>query len=76
MDSDPFIVSTKVNGIYFIKALIDSECLAYGTVSQRFTRKWRLKRIFITSRPLIKLISMITNTNSEVAYINIDFDNY
>jgi hypothetical protein len=76
MDSEPFIISIRVNGIYFIKTLIDSGCLAYGIISQRFTRKWRLKRILITLRPFIKLISTTTNTISKVAYINIDLDGY
>jgi hypothetical protein len=49
MDSEPFIVSTKVNKFYFIKTFIDSGYLVYDIISQRFTRKWRLKRIFITS---------------------------
>jgi hypothetical protein len=33
MNGEPFIISTKVNGIYFIKTLIDSEYLAYGIIS-------------------------------------------
>jgi hypothetical protein len=76
MDNEPFIVFIRVNGIYFIKTFIDSGCLAYGIISQRFTRKWRLERIPITPRPLIKLILTTTNTISKMAYINIDLDSY
>jgi hypothetical protein len=76
MDGEPFIVSTRINGICFAKTLIDSGYLAYGTVSQRFARKWRLERISITLRPLTELMSTTTNTISEVAYMDIDLDSY
>ncbi len=76
MDGEPFIVSTRVNGICFAKTLIDSGCLAYGTVSQRFARKWRLERIPITPRPLTELMSTTTNAISEVAYMDIDLDGH
>jgi hypothetical protein len=76
MDGEPFIVSTRVNGICFAKTLIDSGCLAYGTVSQRFARKWRLERIPITPRPLTELMSTTMNAISEVAYMDIDLDGH
>ena len=76
MDSEPFIISTRVNGICFAKTLVDSGCLAYGTVSQRFARKWRLERIPITPRPLTELMSTTTNAISEVAYMDIDLDGH
>ena len=76
MDREPFIVSTRINGICFARTLIDTGCLAYGTVSQRFARKWRLKRIPITPRPLTELISTTASAISEVAYIDIDLDGY
>ena len=76
MDGEPFIISTRVNGICFAKTLIDSGCLAYGTVSQRFARKWRLERIPITPRPLTELMSTTTNAISEVAYMDIDLDGH
>jgi hypothetical protein len=76
MDGEAFIVSTRVNGICFAKTLIDSGCLAYGTVSQRFARKWRLERIPITPRPLIELMSTTASAISEVAYMDIDLDGH
>jgi hypothetical protein len=45
MNDEPFIISTKINRICFAKIFIDSECLAYNIISQRFARKWRLERI-------------------------------
>jgi hypothetical protein len=33
MDNEPFIISIKVNRIYFIKTLINSGCLAYDIIS-------------------------------------------
>src|SRR5271163_2167307 len=76
MDGEPFIVSTRVNGICFAKTLIDSGCLAYGTVSQRFARRWHLERIPLTPRPLPELMSTTTNAISEVAYMYIDLDGH
>ena len=76
MDGEPFIVSTRVNGVHFAKTLIDSGCLAYGTVSQRFARKWRLERIPITPRPLTELMSTTADAISEVAYMDIDLDGH
>ena len=76
MDVEPFIISTRVNKICYAKTLIDSGCLAYGTVSQRFARKWRLERIPIAPRPLTELMSTTMNAISEVAYIDIDLDGH
>ena len=76
MDGEPFIVSTRVNRICFAKTLMDSGCLAYGTVSQRFARKWRLERIPITPRPLTELMSTTKDAITEVAYMDIDLDGH
>src|SRR4051794_28816158 len=76
MDGEPFIVSTRVNGICYAKTLIDSGCLAYGTISQRFAQKWRLERIPITPRPLTELMSTTKSAISEVAYMDIDLDGH
>jgi hypothetical protein len=76
MDSEPFIVSTRVNGICYARTLIDSGCLAYGTISQRFAQKWRLERIAITPRPLTELMSTTKSAISEVAYMDIDLDGH
>ena len=76
MDGEPFIISTRVNRICFAKTLIDSGCLAYGTISQRFACKCRLERIPITPRPLTELMLTTTEAISEVAYIDIDLDGY
>ena len=76
MDGEPFIISTRVNGICFAKTLIDSGCLAYGTVSEHFARKWRLERIPIVPRPLTELMSTTKKAISEVAYMDIDLDGH
>ena len=76
MDGEPFIVSTRVNGIAFAKTLIDSGCLAYGTVSERFARKWHLDRISIPPRALAELKSVTSNAITEVAYMDIDLDGH
>ena len=76
IDGEPFIVSTRVNGIYYAKTLVDSRCLAYSTVSQRFARKWRLERISITPRPLMELISTTKSAISKVAYIDINLNGH
>jgi len=76
MDGEPFIVSTRVNGICFAKTLVDSGCLAYGTVSECFVRKWHLECISITPRPLTELMSTTKKAISEVAYMDIDLDGH
>src|SRR6266516_4682648 len=55
---------------------MDSGCLAYGPVSERFARKWRLERIPIVPRPLTELMSTTKGAISEVAYMDIDLDGH
>ena len=39
MDEKPLLVSALVNGISTLQALVDSECLVYGIVLDRFVRR-------------------------------------
>ena len=48
MDSDPFYVNFSINGIYYTKALVDSGCLCFATISLSLARRLRLLYILIT----------------------------
>jgi len=51
-DVEKFYVNLRMNGIYYILALIDSGCLCYGTVSRSFANRSEIIRIDVTPRRL------------------------
>jgi hypothetical protein len=52
MDSNPFYVNFSINRIYYTKALINSGCLCFTTISLSLTKRLRLLYIPITPRNL------------------------
>lgn len=49
MDGIPFLVSTMVNNKCFADTLVDTGCLSYGLISERFATRNNLQRINIPS---------------------------
>ena len=47
MNKEPFLISALINKEYYVKILIDSSCLLYEVISQKFTIKHNFKRIKI-----------------------------
>ena len=52
MDSNPFYINFSINGIHYTKALVDSGCLCFATISLSLASRLRLLRIPITPRDL------------------------
>ena len=48
MDGNPFYVNFSINGIYYTKALVNSSCLCFATISLLLARRLRLLYISIT----------------------------
>ena len=52
MDEKPLLVSALVNRVATSQALVDSGCLVYGIVSDRFIRHHQLSYVQIEPRAL------------------------
>jgi Retroviral aspartyl protease len=76
MDGIPFLVSTMVNGECFAKTLLDSGCLSYGLVSERFATRNNLQRINIPFRSLIGFNAPTSDSIHQVAVLSIDIDGH
>lgn len=76
MDGEPFHVNFGINGIYYTKALVDSGCLCFATISSALTRRLRLPRISITPRDLDQVNVIVRNTIKHVAYVDTDIDGH
>ena len=72
---EPFIVEALVNKGFFAKTLIDSGCLCYRVISKRLARKYTLKRIPITPRPL-NGVSGASEMITEVVCVDLDIDGF
>jgi len=48
MDSNPFYVNFSINGIHYTKALVDSSCLYFATISLLLAKCLYLLYILIT----------------------------
>ena len=57
MDSEPFLVDIRINGIDFTKALVDNGCLCYATISDQLATTLKLPRISIPPRILDGVIA-------------------
>lgn len=76
MDGNPFHVNYGVNGIHYTRALVDSGCLCFATISRSFARWLRLTRIPLTPRDLVQVNATARNVIREVAYADIDTDGH
>jgi transposase InsO family protein/predicted aspartyl protease len=76
MDSEPFLVSTLLNGNCYAKTLIDTGCLSYGLIDSRFAIKNGLQRIPITPRGLSGFDAPSTDQVTEVAVVSMDIDGH
>ncbi len=65
-----------MNGKYYTRALVDTGCLSYGTVSQAFAERSRMMRIEIHPRSLQETKSTVKGAITEVAYGDIDLDGF
>ena len=76
MDGNPFYVNFGINGIHYTKALVDSGCLCFATISLSLANRLRLLRIPITPCDLAQVNITVKGTIREVAYIDTDIDGY
>ena len=75
MTSSAFTVSTLVNKEAFAYTLIDTGCLCYGVINEKFVRKHSLQRVPITGRDLLGIGGERTYVR-EVAEAQIDIDGH
>ncbi len=52
MEGKPFLVDICLNGVHFVRGPVDSLCLCYGAISERFAETLELPRIKISPRTL------------------------
>jgi hypothetical protein len=76
MDGNPFYVNFGINGIHYTKALVDSGCLCFATISLSLARRLRLPRISITPRDLEQVNVTVKGAIREVAYADTDIDGH
>jgi hypothetical protein len=76
MDGNPFYVNFGINGIHYTKALVDSGCLCFATISLMLANRLRLPRIPITPRDLAQVNVTVKGAIREVAYADTDIDGH
>ena len=76
MDSPPFYINISINGIYYTKALVNSGCLCFSTISLSLTKRLRLLYILITPYNLAQVNVTTKGAIQEVAYIDTNIDSY
>ena len=76
MDGKPFYINFGINGIYYTRALVDTGCLCYATISQALARRLRLLRIPITPRDLEQVNTTTKGAITHVVYADIDIDGH
>ncbi len=72
MEGPPFLVHISINENYSTNALVDTGCLTYGMIDDRFARKCRLPRIKIRPRSIQAIDAVTTSVISEVVQVGID----
>ena len=72
MDKKPILVSALVNGVATSQALIDSGCLVYGIVSNRFVRRHQLSCVQIRPRALQSVEGISKDAVSQIVSVNLD----
>lgn len=76
MDCPAFYVNFGVNGISYTRAMVDSGCLCYGSMSNAFAKRLRLPRIPITPRDLEAVNVVTAGAITHVAYADTDVDGH
>jgi predicted aspartyl protease len=76
MDGKPFFINFGINGIHYTRALVDSGCLCFATISEALAKRLRLPRIPITPRDLAQVNVTVKNAITHVAYADIDIDGH
>ena len=76
MDSKLFYINFGINGIYYIKAFVNSGCLCFTFISQSFARRLRLLRILITLRNLKQVNTTKRGVITYVTYVDTDINGY
>jgi hypothetical protein len=76
MDTQGFYVNIGINGTHYSKVFIDSGCLCYMSVSERFADRLRLPRIPIKPRALQQFATITWDAIREVGYMDIDLDGH
>ena len=72
MDEKPLLVSALVNGVATSQALVDSGCLVYGIVSDRFIRRHQLSCVQIEPRALQSVEGVTDGAVSQ--FVSLDLD--
>ena len=72
MDSKPLLVSALVNGTSSLQALVDTGCLVYGLVSERFVRKHQLSCVQVEPRQLQSVEAVTDQKVSQVVSLDLD----
>ncbi len=76
MDSNPFYINFGINGIHYTKALINSGCLCFATISLSLADHLRLPHISITPCDLAQVNVTVKSAIREVAYTDTDIDGH
>jgi hypothetical protein len=76
MDVKGLYINIGINGSYYTHALLDSGCLTYRTISNRFARHLNLQHIPIKPHTLQQVNTLTKDAISKVAYIDINIDGY
>lgn len=76
MDCPAFYVNFGVNGISYTRAMVDSGCLCYGSMSNAFAKRLRLPRLPITPRDLEAVNVVTAGAITHVAYADTDVDGH
>ncbi len=72
MEGPSFLVHISINENYSTDALVDTGCLTYGMIDDRFARKCRLPRFTIRPRSIQAIDAVTTSAISEVVQVGID----
>ena len=76
MDGQPFYVNFGINGIHYTRALVDTGCLCFATISRALAQRLHLPRIEITPRDLTQVNITVKDAIKHVSYADIDIDGY
>ena len=72
MDEKPLLVLALVNGVATSQALVDSGCLVYGIVSDRFIRRHQLACVQIEPRALQSVEGVTEGAVSRIVSLDLD----
>ena len=76
MDERPLLVLALVNGISTSQALVDSGCLVYGIVSDRFVRRHHLSYVQIEPRHLQLVEGVSKDAVSRITSFDLDISGH